>query len=819
MKVLSLGLLLAVGLLVIARDAAAQASAMAAEQETLENGVLVIELQCTAAGDFDPGDGTEDYAGVSVGDASEKGCMLISPSRSSQYGTSDADYYETETVFLPVINSGDWQYYASFYLWFWPCDSDCVADNGQTYSYDDPWGFTAYAGDPTRCTLGDICYGPFSGDGGYLTDYYNMAYVYVGNSWANPESLYVDALAIDISPGSYSLDASGQVTFTAGASNTANFLPFYQWTLVSGPGSGAPSGSSDQDYTYTAPSQVSPGNTTATIKGCVTNLTTTPVCQTVTVDLIPETINIETPSPQTIPADGASTSYLYADIGNGSPNASVDWTPTCATPPSGTVCPSGNTTGTYMAASATSVSFGQSPQASVGITGCIHGASPAICGPASITLVQPVSISGVTPTTLIAGTTIQVTINGAGFGPLNSTPSVAFSSTSWGSITSNSGCSVTIVNATIVCPSVTIPANLSNMTGTQPVTITVSTTTAGITTQATYSVNVTPIAYTYGISLLPNTSSVTYGSSSTITPVVTCKVATTGAACAGNVSNPQDANFSVINGIGLGSLSNTTNAASTVFTDTALIGYPAQNATVQGCASIAPTVCATTNFSIPATAITLNPASMSGPMTAGRTQPFTASIQNEGTANSLTCTLAPSPPSAAPGTLTSATTTITQQGSPASGTSGPNTYTAPNPITAAAVVTLNVCMTANASICATPIAIQLPGFSITATNNNPSQTALSLGHSMSYTVNVSALYGFTGPVTLTASGLPAGVTATFSPASITTSGSATLTLTSAYSASTYLGSTTVAVTGTSGSTTVPTTFNLTTRSLQYPCPI
>jgi hypothetical protein len=59
-------------------------------------------------------------------------------------------------------------------------------------------------------------------------------------------------------------------------------------------------------------------------------------------------------------------------------------------------------------------------------------------------------------------------------------------------------------------------------------------------------------------------------------------------------------------------------------------------------------------------------------------------------------------------------------------------------------------MTANTSICATPVSITLnplPTFSVTATNNNPSQTALSLGHSMSYTVNVSALYGFTGTVT------------------------------------------------------------------------
>jgi hypothetical protein len=126
-------------------------------------------------------------------------------------------------------------------------------------------------------------------------------------------------------------------------------------------------------------------------------------------------------------------------------------------------------------------------------------------------------------------------------------------------------------------------------------------------------------------------------------------------------------------------------------------------------------------------------------------------------------------------------------------------------------------MTANTSICATPVTIQLPGFSITATNNNPSQTALSLGHSMSYNINASALDGFSGTVGLSVSGLPAGVTATLSAPSITTStsGSVTLTLTSAYSTSTYIGNSTISVTGSSGSMAIPASIPLTTRPLQY----
>jgi len=110
-----------------------------------------------------------------------------------------------------------------------------------------------------------------------------------------------------------------------------------------------------------------------------------------------------------------------------------------------------------------------------------------------------------------------------------------------------------------------------------------------------------------------------------------------------------------------------------------------------------------------------------------------------------------------------------------------------------------------------------PAFSITATPNNPNQTALSLGHSMSITVNVSAWNGFSGTVALSIVGLPQGVTASFSPSSVTTStvASATLTLAAAYSSSTYIGSSAITVKGTSGGTAQSAIFTLTTRPLQY----
>jgi hypothetical protein len=110
-----------------------------------------------------------------------------------------------------------------------------------------------------------------------------------------------------------------------------------------------------------------------------------------------------------------------------------------------------------------------------------------------------------------------------------------------------------------------------------------------------------------------------------------------------------------------------------------------------------------------------------------------------------------------------------------------------------------------------------PAFAITTTPSNPAQTALSLGHSINYTVSASALNGFSGTVALSASGLPNGVTASFSPASITTSslGSATLTLTAAYRNTTFIGNFTVTVTGTSGSLADSALLSLATQPLQY----
>ena len=87
----------------------------------------------------------------------------------------------------------------------------------------------------------------------------------------------------------------------------------------------------------------------------------------------------------------------------------------------------------------------------------------------------------------------------------------------------------------------------------------------------------------------------------------------------------------------------------------------------------------------------------------------------------------------------------------------------------------------------------------------PGTLTVSQGNSVESIISVADLGGFTGNVTLSASGLPKGVTASFSPR--TTSGTSTLTLTA--SATAKIGTKGVTVAGTSGNLYHTATINLT----------
>ncbi len=96
-----------------------------------------------------------------------------------------------------------------------------------------------------------------------------------------------------------------------------------------------------------------------------------------------------------------------------------------------------------------------------------------------------------------------------------------------------------------------------------------------------------------------------------------------------------------------------------------------------------------------------------------------------------------------------------------------------------------------------------PDFSLSA---SPASQTVVQGAGTSYTVTVTPSGGFTGTVTFSAGGLPAGASATFNPASVTTSGNTTMSVTT--SSTTPAGTFTLTVTGTSGTLSHTTTVTL-----------
>ena len=142
--------------------------------------------------------------------------------------------------------------------------------------------------------------------------------------------------------------------------------------------------------------------------------------------------------------------------------------------------------------------------------------------------------------------------------------------------------------------------------------------------------------------------------------------------------------------------------------------------------------------------------------------------------------------------------------------SGVTASFSPNPATASSTLTLTASSTAatgTSTVTVTGTSGSLsnsatvsltvsagPNFTLSA---SPSSVSVTQGSSTTTTISIGAQNGFNSGVTLSASGLPGGVSASFSPNPAT--GSSTLTLTASSTAT--AGTATVTVTGTSGSLT------------------
>lgn len=96
-----------------------------------------------------------------------------------------------------------------------------------------------------------------------------------------------------------------------------------------------------------------------------------------------------------------------------------------------------------------------------------------------------------------------------------------------------------------------------------------------------------------------------------------------------------------------------------------------------------------------------------------------------------------------------------------------------------------------------------PDFSVSAA---PASQSAQQGTSATYSVTASPLFGFTGTISFSVTGLPTGATATFTPASVVNSGTSTMTVST--SLATPTGSFILSITGTSGALSHTTTATL-----------
>ena len=146
-------------------------------------------------------------------------------------------------------------------------------------------------------------------------------------------------------------------------------------------------------------------------------------------------------------------------------------------------------------------------------------------------------------------------------------------------------------------------------------------------------------------------------------------------------------------------------------------------------------------------------------------------------------------------------------------TSGSSTMTVTTlSTTPTGTFTLTITGTSGSTVHSTTVSLVVnapaaPDFSISAT---PASQTVVQGNSTTYTATITALNGFTGTVTFSATGLPTGASASFNPTSVNTSGSSTLTITTA--STTPTGTSTITITGTSGSTVHSTTVTLVVNS-------
>jgi uncharacterized membrane protein len=305
-----------------------------------------------------------------------------------------------------------------------------------------------------------------------------------------------------------------------------------------------------------------------------------------------------------------------------------------------------------------------------------------------------------------------------------------------------------------------------------------------------------PSASDFSLSATPSSQTVTAGGSTSYTVNVTPSGGFSGAVGLSVSGAPAGVtatlNPSSVTGSGSSTLSvstaSTTAAGTYTLTITGTSGSLTHTATVRLVVQVAQAA----DFSLAASPSTVT-------VNAGNSASYTASVSPlNGYTGSVSVRASGLPSGASANTCTvsggsgSCTLTITTSSSTAAGAytvtiTGTDSSGSP-------AHSVNVTLTVNA-----------PNFSLSA---SPASQTVTVGGSTTYTVSASPVNGFNSAVSLSASGLPSGATASFNPTSISGgSGSSTLSVSTTGSATT--GTVTVTITGTGGGLTHTATVSLT----------
>lgn len=346
---------------------------------------------------------------------------------------------------------------------------------------------------------------------------------------------------------------------------------------------------------------------------------------------------------------------------------------------------------------------------------------------------------------------------------------------------------------------VTLTANSTATTGLASITVTGTSGALSHTTGISLMVTA-PATADFSLSTTPATVTVAQGAivTSTVTVAPLNGFAGSVALAATGLPTGVTASFSPASTTGASTL--TLSASSTAAAGPATITVTGTSGTLTHSASISVTVTATAvaNFSLsaaPATVTVARGASGTSTVTVNKLNGFVASVALSATGLPAGVTASFSPVSATGSSVLTLATTATAAAGTSSitvtGTSGTLTHTA--------TITLVV------------VPVEVADFNLTAT---PAAVAVTRGATAVSTVTVNKINGFAGSVALTITGLPTGVTATFSPAS--TTGTSTLTF-SATSAA-VLGAATATISGTGTPGTHTTAITLTVSDVgTLPC--